>query len=99
MNHEIQALRDELDAFRAATQHVLALTLTTIAEQSDAKPLLRSFVRNLRAAAATQHQATDSFANMAAAVLMPLSSVALKQYPHDPEVQACYRDLRPGERH
>lgn len=97
--NETQALRDELDALRAATQHVLALTLSTIAEQSDAKPLLRSFVRNLRAAATTRHQATDAFADMAAAILMPLSSVALKQHPNDPEVQACYRDLRPGDRH
>lgn len=97
--NEIQALRIELDALRAATQHVLALTLTTIAEQADAKPLLRSFVRNLRAAASTGKPATDEFANMAAAILMPLSSVALKQHPDDPEVQACYRDLRPGQHH
>lgn len=96
--NDVEQLRGEIQDLRASVQTVLALTLHAIGQAGDAKPLLASITVNL---AAATHGRPDNptLDAMASALLLPLSSLALKQHPNDPEVLSWYRELRPGERH
>lgn len=95
---DFDQLRAEQAELRSAMQTMLALLATAVGQAADARLLLASITANLRAATSGK-AANPTLDAMAAAVLLPLSSQALKQHPHDPDVLAWYRELRPGERH
>lgn len=80
-----------------ATQKALALLAHAIGATGDARPLLSNLMANYQAAQ-TPGPAT-AFDELATGMLLSLSSLALKQHPQDPDVQALYRSLRPGARH
>ncbi len=95
---ETEQLRKDLTDLRESIQTILALTITALGQAGDAKLLLASITLNLEAKA-REKPTTATLDAMSAALLLPLSSTALKQRPNDPQVLQWYRDLRSGERH
>lgn len=96
--NETDKLKAEIAELRISIQTILALTITAIGQAGDAKMLLASLTANL--GAATQGKPANATLDaMASALLLPLSSLALKQRPNDAEMLAWYRQLRPGQRH
>lgn len=81
-----------------AAKKALALLAHSVADQSDAAVLLESLMANYRHAMTASAQATE-FDDLVTAMLLSVSSAALKQRPDDPQVQEAYRNLRPGQRH
>lgn len=87
----------EIEQLRADTKKALALLAHTIGAAVGAKPMALSLAAN--AAAVQKAGPVDGFDELVSAMLLPLSSLALKQAPQDPQVQALYQQLRQGPRH
>lgn len=81
-----------------ATRKALALLAHAVAATTDARIVLANLMATYRAQM-RPGPAADSFDELATAMLLSVSSLALKQHPDDPHVQQLYRDLRPGSRH
>lgn len=96
--NELETLRAEVAQLRQATKKALALAAHSLAMQGDAHVTLTNLMANYKAAMKA-NQPADDFDELATAMLLSLSSLALKQHPDDPAVQAIYRQLRPGQRH
>jgi hypothetical protein len=96
--NDIEQLRADLAELRAAMQTMSALLALALVQVVDARGELASIKFNLDAATKGK-PANPTLDAMASAVLLPLSSTALKQHPNDPQVLQWYRELRPGQRH
>ena len=89
---------NEVEQLRTDTKKALGLLAHALGAAVGAKPILLNLTDNWKAAM-TQGQAADGFDELAMAMLLTLSSLALKQSPHDSEVKELYSALRPGRRH
>lgn len=95
--NEIDTLRAEVQELRLACRKMFALIATTLPGQATSAGVLHNMLDNTRAM--QKPGEADCFDELSAAALLALSSLALKQHPHDPQVQEIYRGLRPGQRH
>lgn len=93
-----QELRRELAVQQAATKKALALLAHSMAAQHDAAQLLKSLMANYEQAM-DRTTAADPFDDLASAMLLAVSSAAVKQHPHDQELLALYGALRSRTKH
>ena len=96
--NENEQLRAELNALRDGTRKALALLAHAAGSTQDVRPLLANLQANYKSAMTNTSQA-DDFDSIAAAMLLSLSSLAIKQHPGDSELLALYQGLRQGSRH
>lgn len=94
--NDIETLRAELAELRAACTKMFAFIGACVPGQPTSKAVLKTMLAH-RDALQTKGAST-LLDEMALKTMMMTSNAALRQHPHDLEVQALFDDLRPGKR-
>lgn len=88
----------EIEQLQHDTKNALGLLAHAVGSAVGAGPILLNLEANWREAARSAGT-TPGLDHLLAAMLLPLSSLALKQDPQNPQIQELYRGLRAGRRH